>query len=129
MPVGHAGAFSPGCPLYGKKLMKLKDPCITNPFDFVFFRYSQAHLSYEDKDTLSAALKDVAERFKAKNQKAVRILSERYINIHGSIPAWSLKFFEGLAKRIKEHDLRNYLIALTTKNKKSTADELMQGIE
>jgi hypothetical protein len=110
-------------------MKRLKDSCVSNPFDYVFFRHSRAHLSHEDVETLEAALKDAAERFKTKVPRAVRSLSDRYINIHGNIPGWAWKFFESLADRLADQDLRNYLVALTTreneedKKKKKKAKE------
>jgi hypothetical protein len=76
-------------------------------------------LSHEDVETLRKALNDAADRFKTKALRAVLALSEKYVNLHGSIPPWSYKFFEKLATQINDEDLQNYMIALTTRDEKN----------
>jgi len=97
---------------------KLKSSVISNPFEFIFFRFQRSGLSNRDIATLEAAQKDAVGLFQCEKYHSTLLqTSEFYIDRYGSIPTWAWKWFERLAHKIQNQDMKNYLVALTTHDK------------
>lgn len=94
---------------------KLRDSVISNPFEYVFFRFNQSYLRDEDRIVLECAKKDAFERFKCKPGDSLLVVSEAYVDRYGTMPSWSYKWFENLGHKLKDRDMKNYLKAVTTR--------------
>ena len=91
---------------------KFKDSVVSNVFEYIFFRFNKDSLRDDDQQALTSAQRDASERFKCDKGQSLLAASEAYLDRFGSMPSWSYKWFEKLAGKLIDKDMKNYLKAV-----------------